>query len=43
LIHGESATAETIKASQELFGGDVNGISKETFKEIAGEVPSVRL
>lgn len=43
LIHGESATAETIKASQVLFGGDVNGISKETFKEIAGEVPSVKI
>ncbi len=43
LIHGESATTETIKASQVLFGGDVNGISRETFNEIVGEVPSVKI
>lgn len=43
MIHGESATAEAIKASEVLFGGDVKGISKETFKEIAAEVPAVQL
>ncbi|MGC8743981.1 MAG: tyrosine--tRNA ligase [Verrucomicrobiia bacterium] len=43
LIHGEAATAEAIRASEVLFGGDVKGISRETFNEITGEVPSVEV
>jgi tyrosyl-tRNA synthetase len=40
LIHGESATAEAIRASEILFGGGLEGISEETFNDIIGEVPS---
>ncbi|MBI4658520.1 MAG: tyrosine--tRNA ligase [Verrucomicrobia bacterium] len=40
LIHGESAMAEAVRASEILFGGGLDGISEETFNEIVGEVPS---
>jgi tyrosyl-tRNA synthetase len=40
LIHGPSATAEAIRASEILFGGDLAGISESTFNEIVGEVPT---
>ncbi len=40
LVHGESATAEAMRASEILFGGGLDGISESTFGEIAGEAPS---
>jgi tyrosyl-tRNA synthetase len=40
LIHGENATREAIRASEILFGGDLNGIAESTFNEIVGEVPT---
>jgi tyrosyl-tRNA synthetase len=40
LIHGASATAEAIRASEILFGGDLQGISEGTFNDIVGEVPT---
>ena len=40
LVHGESACADAIRASEILFGGGLEGISEETFKEVVGEVPS---
>jgi tyrosyl-tRNA synthetase len=40
LIHGEHATAEAIRASEILFGGNLDGISETTFNEIIGEVPT---
>jgi tyrosyl-tRNA synthetase len=39
LVHGPSATAEAVRASEILFGGGLEGISETTFNEIAGEVP----
>jgi tyrosyl-tRNA synthetase len=39
MIHGPSATAEAVRASEILFGGGLEGISEGTFNEIAGEVP----
>jgi tyrosyl-tRNA synthetase len=39
LIHGESAAADAIRASEILFGGALDGISEAAFAEIAGEVP----
>ena len=39
LIHGPSATAEAVRASEILFGGGLEGISEQTFNEIVGEVP----
>ncbi|MEO8426228.1 MAG: tyrosine--tRNA ligase [Verrucomicrobiota bacterium] len=43
LIHGENATAEAIRASEILFGGELEGISESTFGEIVGEIPTRRL
>jgi tyrosyl-tRNA synthetase len=40
LIHGPSATAEAVRASEILFGGDLAGVSESTFNEIVGEVPT---
>src|ERR1700761_3347827 len=43
LIHGEQATIEALRASEILFGGGLDGISEQTFGEIAGEVPNVSI
>jgi tyrosyl-tRNA synthetase len=43
LIHGPGATAEAMRASEILFGGDLAGISESTFNEIVGEVPTREL
>lgn len=43
LIHGEAATREAQHASGILFGGGVEGISENTFRDIIGEVPTARL
>jgi tyrosyl-tRNA synthetase len=40
LVHGEAATKEAIRASEILFGGELDGISESTFNEIVGEVPT---
>src|SRR6266581_4537623 len=40
LIHGEGACADAIRASEILFGGNLEGISESTFNEVVGEVPS---
>jgi tyrosyl-tRNA synthetase len=40
LIHGPSATAEAARASEILFGGDLEGVPEATFNEIVGEVPT---
>ena len=40
LIHGESATADAMRASEILFGGGLEGVSEQTFQEIVGDVPS---
>jgi tyrosyl-tRNA synthetase len=40
LVHGPGATAEAIRASEILFGGELDGIAETTFQEIVGEVPT---
>jgi tyrosyl-tRNA synthetase len=40
LVHGPNATAEAMRASEILFGGDLAGVSEATFNEIVGEVPT---
>jgi len=40
LVHGAGATAEAMRASEILFGGDLAGVSETTFGEIVGEVPT---
>jgi tyrosyl-tRNA synthetase len=43
LIHGPSATQDAIRASEILFGGDLEGISEATFNDVVGEVPSKQI
>jgi tyrosyl-tRNA synthetase len=40
LIHGCDATAEAMRASEILFGGELKGVAENTFSEIVGEVPT---
>ena len=40
MIHGEQATEDAIKASQILFGADLDGISEAVFSNVVGEVPT---
>ncbi|MDW8310909.1 MAG: tyrosine--tRNA ligase, partial [Verrucomicrobiales bacterium] len=40
LIHGPTATAEAVRASEILFGGSLDGVSESTFNELIGEVPT---
>jgi len=40
LIHGGQATAEALRASEILFGGELQGVSEATFNDIVGEVPT---
>jgi tyrosyl-tRNA synthetase len=42
LIHGESAAAEAVHASEILFGGALEGVTEETFADIVGEIPAWR-
>src|SRR5579862_8727663 len=43
MVHGESALEQAIKASQVLFGGELDGVSPEHLLDIFSEVPSVEL
>ena len=43
LIHGETATTEAQQASKILFGGNLEGINENTFNEIVGEVPTLKI
>jgi tyrosyl-tRNA synthetase len=40
LIHSPAATAEAVRASEILFGGELKGVTESTFNEIVGEVPT---
>lgn len=40
LLHGPEATEDAIRASEILFGGDLEGVTEGTFRELAGEVPT---
>jgi tyrosyl-tRNA synthetase len=43
LVHGETATADAIRASEILFGGSLEGITEAQFNEVIAEVPNVTL
>ncbi len=43
LVHGETAAADAIKASEILFGGSLEGITETQFNEVIAEVPNVTL
>jgi tyrosyl-tRNA synthetase len=40
LIHGGEATADAVRASEILFGGDLQGVTEPVFNDVVGEVPS---
>jgi len=40
LVHGKSACADAIRASEIMFGGQLEGISKEVFMDVVGEIPT---
>ncbi len=43
LVHGPAATAEAMRASEILFGGELAGVAETTFNDIVGEVPTKEL
>jgi len=43
LVHGEAGAAEAVRASEILFGGELEGVSENTFNDIVGEVPTKTL
>jgi tyrosyl-tRNA synthetase len=43
LIHGPAATTEALRASEILFGGNLDGIAEATFNDIVGEVPTKQI
>jgi len=40
MIHGVSAAEDAVRASDVLFGGDLDGISESVFNDVVGEVPT---
>jgi tyrosyl-tRNA synthetase len=40
MVHGETALAKAVQASQALFGGDIAGLSAEEIGDIFSEAPS---
>src|SRR5437588_3471116 len=43
LTHGATAASEAVRASEILFGGELQGVSETTFNEIVGEAPTRQL
>jgi tyrosyl-tRNA synthetase len=40
LVHGKSACDDAIRASEIMFGGGLDGISEELFRDVVGEIPT---
>jgi tyrosyl-tRNA synthetase len=40
LVHGQAALDATLKATEILFGGSLDGISEEIFNDVVGEIPT---
>jgi tyrosyl-tRNA synthetase len=40
LVHGASAAADAIRASEIMFGGGLDGITETVFQDVVGEVPT---
>jgi tyrosyl-tRNA synthetase len=43
LVHGENACADAVRASEIMFGGGLDGVSEDVFREVVGEVPTKEL
>jgi len=39
-VHGESAFADALRASEIMFGGALEGVSETVFRDVVGEVPT---
>jgi tyrosyl-tRNA synthetase len=40
LVHGEAACADAQRATEVMFGGNLDGISEELFRDVVGEIPT---
>ncbi|HYP15806.1 MAG TPA: tyrosine--tRNA ligase, partial [Opitutus sp.] len=40
IVHGDAAAADAIRASEIMFGGGLDGIGENVFKDVVGEVPT---
>lgn len=40
MVHGETALANAVKATQAVFGGDLSGLDDATLEEVFSEMPS---
>ncbi|MEI6861316.1 MAG: tyrosine--tRNA ligase [Verrucomicrobiota bacterium] len=40
LVHGPDALAAALKASDILFGGPLDGVTEEIFRDVVGEIPT---
>jgi tyrosyl-tRNA synthetase len=40
LVHGETACADAVRASEIMFGGGLEGISESVFEDVVGEIPT---
>jgi len=40
LVHGPSACADAIRASEIMFGGGLDGITEALFRDVVGEIPT---
>jgi len=40
LVHGASACADAVRASEIMFGGGLEGVTEAVFKDVVGEVPT---
>jgi tyrosyl-tRNA synthetase len=40
LVHGQSACADAIRASEIMFGGGLDGITEALFRDVVGEIPT---
>lgn len=43
IVHGSQACADAQRASEIMFGGQLDGISEELFRDVAGELPTKAL
>ncbi len=40
LVHGGPACADAVRASEVMFGGGLDGVTENVFKDVVGEVPT---
>ena len=40
LVHGQSACADAVRASEVMFGGGLDGITEALFRDVVGEIPT---